>query len=202
MRNVGAFLFLFGVMGGSGTVEALAEDSMQIATREESHRVSLAVTPEYITFSNAGKTINGTALGLGVSYGYWDRFGFGARLSQAFYVSAGLWPIYTAIELRFVFALTGSLVQKSEIISMSGAEVYSAESENSGGFRFQLSASQFLFNSSVTVLPFSGMGGVLSYEYPIGHLISLTGGVGGEWLTSGKTTFTPIHVIAGLVLGF
>jgi hypothetical protein len=197
--GISAILLCAGVLHAGA-----AKASERIDEHESLERFRVTVAPEFVQVSSPNKAdaLMGAGLGASFQYGLSNSWAIGAGLRQAVSMDANALFLYTEFDARVTFALTGSLVLKRREISVGGQRVYEFEERSSGGLRIQGTAAQYLFNTSVNVMPFSGVGGAAFYEFPSSSSYNYVAGVRMDGVSNGKQTLYPLQFFAGVAFWF
>lgn len=160
-------------------------------------RFRLIIAPEYTTLSSDGQSLMGFGthgafmVGLGSAW----QIGFGLRQS---FSGTGLSTLFTEIDLRVVYSLTGSSIRRSRLLLLNGDEIFDSHSFGEGGWKIDLFISQYFFNLQSSVLPLSGFGAGLHYEFPSESAINFVVGTRIDYVSSGILTTYPLQIFAGI----
>jgi hypothetical protein len=181
-----------------GFAQADEEERTSFETSTVEKRLRLAFTPEYDLITSGKSSLDSVGFGAGIQYGLLDRWGIGAALRQGF-ATSGFTSTFTAIDLKVIFAITGSLIQHTQTLKVGDGPMVTSQSINRGGFRMAASLSQYYFNGTIGVFPLTGGGGALSYEFPSQTRLSFDLGARADQVTNGKLTLSPIQFFGGVL---
>lgn len=184
-------------LGGQETNSKNSEIREQIETKKNEALLQLG----YISISRSDKKITGLTPCVGFSHAVSSWLSLGGNLRFAFQPSS-IVAIYTAFELKSIFAVTGSLIQNERSTFLDDKEVFHSRDFNSDGLRFEINASQFFFNSSASIVPLTGVGLSAYYVFASQSNIHFLLGVKDEILYGAVLSFSLIQGFAGITIGF
>ncbi|MGK5085340.1 hypothetical protein WDW37_18800 [Bdellovibrionota bacterium FG-1] len=205
------FLLLrfLGVLGGleaASAAETLKEESTDAAKTEireqtEPRNSQALLQLGWVSIIKAGKHLTGLAPSVGFSHATSSWLSLGGNVRFAFQPSSVV-AIYTALELKAVLAITGTFIQNDRSIFLDEKEVFRGRDLNPGGLRLELNGTQFFFNSSSSIVPFTGFGGAAYYIFASQSSVNFLLGGKYEFLYSASMNLKPIQGFAGITLGF
>lgn len=173
----------------------------QVVLKDETEfdRFRVIISPEYTTISNKGQSLTGIGVQGAFMAGLTEKWQLGLGFRQSF-SGNGLANLFSEIDIRNSLALTGSTVMHRRRIDINGVETYNSSVYGEGGLRLDLYLAQYFFNLESSVLPLSGVGGGLHYEFPSESSLGFLAGIRIDYVTSGTLTVYPIQIFAGINL--
>ena len=200
-KNVRLNLFiltlLFFTRPAFGEDQAQPPAEVQVIKSEEITRTRLGVLAGISHFSYGG-SINSIGIGVTFLYALNDRFGLKTSFQQNFNIS-GFSALSSNLDLRLEYALTGTLISRKDVYAMGGSEVLTNETLHEGGIRLSAQSDLSFFNSKVSVIPFTGFGAGVNYEFPSRSSTSYEMGLRADFLSSSKVDIAPIQVSLGVL---
>ena len=177
---------------------AYAEESLKVFSDSEERRAQIIFSPDYISLTKGKSKISGVGLGTSLVYGLDPHWGIGAELKQVFTAGSNLSALFTDIGLSAEYSFSGSLIQKNNTLLLGDKEVYRSHTSSVGGFFLQFNANQYFFNSPKSVLPFTGLGTALSYDFASESAFHYGLGVRVDRLSNADSTLYPLQFFANL----
>jgi hypothetical protein len=193
------FLALFVAFGGIETFQggiALAEETSTVVQEVADDRklqIVVGISGLYLFRSNA--SVTGTDFGATISYIFHPRWSAGGGYHQGFN-GFSFSTIYSAFELDGTFAITGTLAQQGRKVFLGDTQVLRERPQNRGGLRIMAIFSQYLFNGTASIYPYSGLGGSLFYDFTSNLPVGLRLGVRADITQNGAGS---LNVIQGFV---
>jgi hypothetical protein len=145
-----------------------------------------------------GGSINAVGVGATFLYAMSDRFGLKTSFQQNF-LTSGFSAFSSTVDLRLEYALTGSLLLRKDVYSMGGSDVLSGDTAREGGIRLNAQSDLSFYNSKVSVIPFTGFGVGVNYEFPSQDSTSYEVGLRTDFLSSSKVNIVPIQLSLGVL---
>ena len=183
-----------------------ASDTDPVSMDEQTaqKRFSLAGALGYISLHNAvtGRSITGATVGILPSYALSKDWAAGVSIGQSFSLSSGNAGVFTAFEAKMLYALTGSLIAEESAVSLGGSRVMKKDDYNLGGLRLSLGLTQYLFNGTVSAIPFTGVAFAGYYEFASRTAQSYFVGLRVDRLGNGTITLTPYQGFFGISFRF
>jgi hypothetical protein len=139
-----------------------------LRTSREVNNLQLSVMSEYFCASHGGSSLCTWAWGAGMDYGLSRRWAFGLSLRQGLDPTQSFDALFTAVEMRLTYALTGSLLAERSTVSLGGADVLTASDGTTSGWRIRLAAAEYLFNLASGDTAYSSISGSFGYQLRIG----------------------------------
>lgn len=138
----------------------------------------------------------GIALSVEGIYAFKKRWGVGG--------SFGGNSVYKNIDLNLTYAITGNLYRENQDVRIAGKQIANVESFGSGGFRAQVNAAQYYFNSATSnTISYSGMGSSFFYEHILSNGWIIIGGMRYKILQGGASkSLSFISLFSGINLRF
>lgn len=178
---------------GTADLQLLDQDT-------ETSRVRLSLSPDFGGAVGTGRSALGYGMGLALTYALTERWGIAAGFRQTFYISNGISPMFSQIDLRAVYSLKGSLLKESTRIAVDREAVYSAEPSRKGGFQLQGCLSQFLYNADYTIVQMTGLGAAALYEFPASGTLAYHIGARVDVTFNRQFLLVPFQVFGGISL--
>lgn len=176
--------------------EVIEKRIANINRTNEAKQRKAFVRTESFTVKNDTTQITGTAVAVGIYFARDEKFSMGPRFHQSYASDTGWSTLYTALNFDFTYALTGSLLQRTQVTELNGWDVLRYNQYNSGGWRTRLSIDQYYYNLSSGAIPMSGFGIEGSYEFPSNIGFSVELGAGVDRITNPRASLTPIRFYA------
>ena len=177
--------------GASNTEKVAITDEVSV------DRIRMLLSPEYTTMTSGEDSLFGFGAQGVFLVGITDTWQLGLAFRQSF-SGDGLVALFTEIDLRSVFAITGSMTRRHRLVSVNGDDVYISNATSEGGLRAAVFASQYFFNLESSVLPLTGLGVGMHYEIPSQSALNYVVGARMDYISSGRITFYPIQLYAGV----
>lgn len=202
--NYPSAILLFGALLLLCETNSFAEDTEPsitagtVKSEVTESRVRVGLSTGITALSYAGAAANGFGFGVGLQYALSEKWGLKASFNQAFYLS-GFAPLYSAADIRVIYALSGSLISMKENISVGANEVLKSKEYLRGGWRIEAQSDLYFFNSVASVIPFTGLGLAASYEFPSSTRRNLTTGIRMDFVSSSKVSLKPIQLFFGVL---
>ena len=159
--------------------------------------LQLVSSLSFLSLARTTQSITGLEFGLGLNYALNPKWSLGGGYRQGFN-SIGFSSIYSALEVKLIHALTGDLLRRSHKTQLDQTDVYTETSTNRGGLRAELAFSQYFFNGTTSIYPYSGLGAGILYEFTFQSPFGLRTGVRADTSSDGKNT---LNIIQGVVEG-
>ena len=192
-----SFLVVTGLtlLGLSQNRAQASESNLILTESNDNHRFQVVANLSSLSVSRASTSISGSEFGLGVEYAFQPKYAIGISYHQGF-TSLGVASIYSAFQLGVIYAITGNFSKETRKIQLGDSELYSDSYGDVGGLRAALSFSQYFFNGTGSIFPYSGIGAALYYEFNWLRPIGLRLGVRGDYTGNGNAS---LRVMQGLV---
>jgi hypothetical protein len=163
-------------------------------------RLRLGVMPSVVQVMNGSGSGSVLGLGLGVSYGLSSQWALTGAFVQGFTTGGDF--LFSEFEARVTYAITGALVSYNRQVQVDGNTLYSYEEQGRGGFRAQLLSGEYLFTTSLVVLPFLGFGGAVFYEFPSRSAWNYQLGLRGDIAIGDRQTLILPQLVGGVSFCF
>ena len=161
-------------------------------------RTRFSLSTEAILLNNAGTPANSIGFGVGIQYALSEKWALKTSFNQAFYITA-FSPLYSSVDIRAVYALTGSLISKNENITVGSNEVLKSEEYLQGGWRLQGQSDLYFFNTDSSVISFTGLGIGASYEFPSTNRKNINIGMRLDFVSSSTATLVPLQLFVEIL---
>ncbi len=161
--------------------QAKADDSLSSGytwrQTQERQRIRLDLIQETGFYQRDGRSLRGFGLGLGLRYGLNEKFLVGLSMAQALNFSPSPSALYTAIRVKLAYALRGSYIVESRILSVNDRAAVTERGAGSNTLGVLVGLDQYMFNATSSVVPGSGVSTGLSYDF---------GWMGLNWIAEGR----------------
>lgn len=135
-------------------------------TRLEITRLKIFVSPEFLFVMGNSRNAAGYGVGGGVSLGLSAKWAVAASMRQSFYFGGTISPMFGQIDLRGVYALTGTVLKEQRRVTLGRQTVLTADSPRASSLQLHFSLAQYLFNADAAIVQLVGAGAGLVYEFP------------------------------------
>lgn len=176
------------------SLSSLAEEvlfSTQTVTRF-SLSPNLAYTQ--LSISDNNTSLSGPGVEVLLQYAIQEKSAIGFSYRQ---MSLGSESSGSALNFRYIYALTGSLMKKSSSVKLNSKTVLNNSEVEIPAWCIQAIGSQYYINTSVNAVPFTGFGLGTYYKYPIRGFSSFFGGVNYESMQN-NATLTSLSLFFGM----
>jgi opacity protein-like surface antigen len=187
-------------LGLSGMAQA-NDLEQQVRTLPTERKLRLMLAPGADSIDTAGGNLSGIGMGIGIQYGFSDRWALGGNIKQSFSISSSS-AIFTELDAQLTYAVTGSMTRHRHTVTLDGREVFDAEDYGRGGLRLGILAEQYFFTSSVLVIPYSGLGAQMVYEFPSHSTVNWFLGARIDMITNGVQILNPESLFGGAAIWF
>lgn len=186
---------------GESTKEEFANEASEgVKERIEMSKLRFQLGPSFTSIRSSSSSLSGVGATGAFLISLHENWQAGFGMQQVFSTSS-FSTLATSLDLRILYALTGTLMPKKTYRSMQDKDVAVSTEHNVGGIRLQLSISQnFVKFSSTSSLPYAGIGGGFQYDFPSSTLGNFYLGSRVERLSNGGTTLYPIQFQGGFAL--
>lgn len=174
------------------------ESNLVIHEAVENHPVQAKLSLSLISLNSSTattKSISGSDFGVGVDYYFHPKWSLGLAYHQAF-SSLSFAAAYSAVEVTATYSITGTHTQSTRKVRLGDTLVYTENGGELGGLKASASFSQFFFNGTSGIYPYSGLG--LGFYYELNWLrpIGLRLGARGDTTTNGSGSIMLIQGVA------
>lgn len=190
-----AFCLAFPLWADSARRATLGPVSIQT----DETRLRIGVATDYVLFSDSGDSVSGIVVGGDLQYALSRHWALGAGVRQAF-SSSDFSAFFTQIHLCLARAITGAMLAKQERVLVSGTAVSEASAPAPRGWVGRFYLAQYLINTTGAVLPYTGLGLGVSYDWNLGARTPISVGVRVDRLSNGTKTYFPMSAFAALGL--
>lgn len=179
------------------SVRELTVGPLSVTASEK--RLRLAVATEYVLFTQTGSAIVGLVLAGDVQYALSRKWAFGGGIRQAF-SSSGFSGIFTQIHMSVARSLTGTLLSSDRQVSLKESPVARSIESDPHGWAARFYLSQYFINTTGLILPFTGIGAGVSYDWQWGEKTPVSLGLRIDRMTNGTSVYHPISCFAAIGL--
>lgn len=156
------------VLGGekpSRADETAPPQQSQVKEDVDTSHVRVELAPGYaILHSSNGASLSGAMISIGAQYATSTKWAFGLGVSECFKLS-GLVALFTQLDFKASFAITGSQLIQRSTTSVGSAQVVKSEPYSTGGWRANAYATDYLLAGSTEVVSYTGLGLGAGYEF-------------------------------------
>lgn len=153
-------LLLFMIAAIVVTLPAMAQNDYinLIDYNEKVKKTQISIGSEFSTLSTDEGTLSGYGARLGLNYNLTPKYSIGFFLGQAYNLSSiGLSSIYTNFTASFHYALQGSLLKQTNIISVGNKKILSEASSKTSIWDLHFGVEQILLNGTSQIFPATGV---------------------------------------------
>ena len=136
--------------------------------------------------------LSGPGFGIDLQFALNDKWGLVGSFAQGLTTSMG--PVYSGIDFRLLYALTGKLMTVRENYAIGSMNVLQREEYRSGGFRLSLQSNLQFFGSINSVVPFTGFGLGAGYEFSSTKKYNLVLGFRMDMIQSALVKLSPLRI--------
>lgn len=192
-KGIAFMVFAFMVFAGWSHTCLSEPSSLQEQTELRSAKIYVA--PSYFRLTSDNKILTGLGIGGGVSYGVSSAVSIGVGLRQGYSsrVGGNSAVLFYATDINAEFALTGGLLGQRHTVLLDGKEVVESSSGLPSGFRLTTGFTQYSMNTAFAAVPFSGLSGGFSYEWPVLDAVSLSPSLRIDRISNGRNVFLPLE---------
>ena len=187
------------VLSWAGAQNCTADQASSVVHEsEEAHPLGLELSLSGLSLSRAGTSLIGLEFGAGLGYFFNPKWSVGVGYHQSFN-SLSFSAMYSAFQVGVTYAITGTMSQETRKIRLGDTEVYQERSTSLGGLRAMAVFSQYFFNGSSGIYPYSGLGVAVLYEFDWLRPVGFRVGVRGDLTQNGVSSLQIIQGVAQAV---
>ncbi len=164
----------------------------------EAHPLGVGLSISGMSLARNSISLIGLEFGAGLEYFFHPKWSVGVGYHQSFN-SLSFSAVYSAFQVGLTYAVTGTMSQETRKIRLGDTEVYQERSSSLGGLRAMAIFSQYFFNGTSGIYPYSGLGLALLYELDWLRPVSFRVGVRGDLTQNGVSSLQIIQGVAQAV---
>ena len=189
-------VFLFAFLSLTKTNAAQVNPNLDEKIDEKRNAILVQIEGVNIQTNRGSVSAIGTALNY--RYSLYNYLAVGSQFRQTF-STKGINGLHSALEVHLAYALTGNFFEKTETTNLENKTVVKFSNPFKGGLRLGIIASQNYVYLTNTTLSYSGIGGILYYDFVLNDKgLYLNTGVRADKLAKGKQDVDFLSLLFGI----